>query len=66
MQQIAELTYLERVIKENLRLYPSVPVIGRLLTENTELGITENFVPYKYIGHDARSYFNISNTRKLH
>ncbi|XP_043484955.1 cytochrome P450 4C1-like [Leptopilina heterotoma] len=37
VQQIAELTYLERVIKENLRLYPSVPVIGRLLTENTEL-----------------------------
>ncbi|XP_051155958.1 cytochrome P450 4C1-like [Leptopilina boulardi] len=37
MQQIAELTYLERVIKENLRLYPSVPVIGRLLTEDTEL-----------------------------
>ncbi|XP_051155943.1 cytochrome P450 4C1-like [Leptopilina boulardi] len=37
MQQIAELTYLERVIKENLRLYPSVPMIGRLLTEDTEI-----------------------------
>ncbi|XP_051155929.1 cytochrome P450 4C1-like [Leptopilina boulardi] len=37
MQQISQLSYLERVLKENLRLYPSVPVIGRLLTEDTEL-----------------------------
>ncbi|XP_051155980.1 cytochrome P450 4C1-like [Leptopilina boulardi] len=37
MQQIAELTYLDRVIKENLRMCPSVPMIGRLLTKDIEL-----------------------------
>ncbi|XP_033213837.1 cytochrome P450 4c3-like [Belonocnema kinseyi] len=37
MQQIAELTYHERVIKENLRLNPSVPLVARRLTENLEL-----------------------------
>ncbi|KAK7864374.1 hypothetical protein R5R35_010972 [Gryllus longicercus] len=35
---LAQMKYLERVIKESLRLYPSVPIIVRLLTEDVHTG----------------------------
>ncbi|KAG8235089.1 hypothetical protein J437_LFUL014421 [Ladona fulva] len=37
-QKLSELQLLERVIKESLRLYPSVPFIGRKLKEDIKLG----------------------------
>lgn len=42
MKQIMELKYLDRVIKENFRLNPSVPGVGRRLTEDVKLGTNKS------------------------
>lgn len=35
---LGELRYLEQCIKETARLFPSIPVIGRTLGEDVQLG----------------------------
>jgi len=36
--QLKEMKYLERCIKETLRLYPSIPIIGRAEAVDVEIG----------------------------
>lgn len=38
LEQIREMKYLDRVIKESLRLWPSVPFVSREMTEDLLLG----------------------------
>lgn len=38
LTDLRRLTYLEQCIKETLRMYPSVPLIFRMLTEDAKLG----------------------------
>ncbi|KAL0132779.1 hypothetical protein PUN28_000481 [Cardiocondyla obscurior] len=38
IKEISELKYLERVFKETLRMFPSVPIVSRKLSEDVKLG----------------------------
>lgn len=62
LEDLNEMKYLERVIKETMRLYPPVPMVGRLMSEDVQLdeytvpkGTTITIGVY-YLHRDPRFY----------
>ncbi|XP_075215327.1 cytochrome P450 4C1-like [Lycorma delicatula] len=45
MEDLNQLSYLDRVIKEVLRLFPSVPALMRKIQSDIQLGHEENIIP---------------------
>lgn len=48
-QKLAELKYLERVIKESLRILSSVPSVNRTLNHDVEIGNSKCLFYYLYL-----------------
>uniref|UniRef100_A0A0N5B0C1 Cytochrome P450 n=1 Tax=Syphacia muris TaxID=451379 RepID=A0A0N5B0C1_9BILA len=64
MEDIKQLKYIDQCIKETLRLYPAVPMIGRLITEDLQVGdytlpagVTASVAPYS-VQRDPKHWYD--------
>lgn len=62
MKDIREMRFLEQCIKETLRLYPSVPLIARRVTDNLRCGkytipMGSNILIFPYATHRLEKYY---------
>ena len=65
---LAELTFLDRFVKESQRMYPSVPVVARKLEEPLDLGALSSVHAYnkkiyrQRCSHSGRSHGRIAHS----
>jgi cytochrome P450 len=63
LEDLAKMKYLERVVKEAMRLYPPVSIIGRQLSEDVEIG--ESIIPIE-IHSVVHNYLVVQANTSIH
>lgn len=57
MKDLNEMKYLECAIKDSLRLYPSVPFLGRHLYEDVQIGTKIHYILFRNSSNKLTVFF---------